>query len=110
MLVPANPRSAMSAAAASTIFRRDSTPSSARRDSFRAALRSGIARLADAVAQARQKRQRVVPLDCTTGRLVETVVVRETVDGQMGHRLGCEREIRSEEDLCGGHQLAQRAQ
>jgi long-chain acyl-CoA synthetase len=37
-LVPANPRSAMSAAAASTILRRDSAPSSSLRDSFRTAL------------------------------------------------------------------------
>src|SRR5262245_58236262 len=100
MLVPANPRSAMSAAAASTILRRDSTPSSSLRESFRAALRSGMPSPSHALAQSPQKREPVVPLDRAAGRLVEAVVVGETVHGQTDHRLGSEREIRSEEDLC----------
>src|SRR5262245_30494563 len=110
MLVPANPRSAMSAAAASTIFRRDSTPSSSRRDSFRAALRSGIPCPPEARVQPGQQRERILSLDRATGRLVETVVVREAIDAQTRHRLGGEWEIRAEEDLCRGHQLPERAQ
>src|SRR5215475_6398134 len=86
MLVPANPRSAMSAAAASTILRRDSTPSSSLRDSFRAAPRSGMPSPFHAVTQSPQKRKDVVPLDRTAARLVEAAVACETVDGQMGHR------------------------
>src|SRR5690349_9287107 len=84
MLVPAKPRSAMSAAAASTIFRRDSTPSSSRRDSFRAAPRSPIGGPGDPIAESREQGERVAPLDPRTGRRVEAVVGGEPVHGETG--------------------------